>query len=96
MEAKPEWRYKVGSHGRTMLWEAAYKGKLEMVESLAEAGADLDARGCYYTPLRLDITAYCAARVAKREGVAEYLQGRGVVIEMDRAAYLRDAPSRLS
>ena len=27
VDNKPEWIHTVGSHGRTMLWESAYRGK---------------------------------------------------------------------
>ena len=35
---RPDWLLRVGSHGRTMLWEAAYRGRLAMVEMLARPG----------------------------------------------------------
>ena len=35
---KPDWLLRVGSHGRTMLWEAAYRGRLAMVEWLLDQG----------------------------------------------------------
>ena len=46
-ELKPEWVGTVGSHGRTMLWEAAYRGRVSVVEHLAGLGADIDAPGCH-------------------------------------------------
>ena len=31
LKARPGWIKRVGSHGRTMLWEASHRGRLEMV-----------------------------------------------------------------
>ncbi|MCE2460530.1 MAG: ankyrin repeat domain-containing protein [Pseudomonadales bacterium] len=87
---KPQWLHRVGSHGRTMLWEAAYRGRLEMVEYLADLGADIDACGCHFTPLLLDISPYCAARHKKRDAVAELLLARGAALDIHTAAYLGD------
>ena len=41
---RPDWLLRVGSHGRTMLWEAAYRGWLAMVEWLLDRGAEVDLR----------------------------------------------------
>ena len=87
---KPHWLHRVGSHGRTMLWEAAYRGRLEMVEYLIDRGADIDACGCHFTPLLVDISPYCAARHKRHHVVAEVLLGRGAALEIHTAAYLGD------
>ena len=39
VEADPRWVHTVGSHGRTMLWEAAYWGKQAVAEFLIERAA---------------------------------------------------------
>lgn len=90
LELKPDWHLKAGSHGRTMLWEAAYRGKLAVVRFLMSKGADINARGCHFTPHRLDISAYCAASIASREDVTHYLSEQGAVIGLDTAAYLNN------
>lgn len=87
---RPQWLRRVGSHGRTMLWEAAYRGRLEMVEYLADRGADVDACGCHFTPLLVDISPYCAARYKKHPAVAEWLLSRGAALDIHTAAYLGD------
>lgn len=87
---KPRWVHRIGSHGRTMLWEAAYRGRLEMVEYLADLGADIDACGCHFTPLLVDISPYCAARHKKHEAVAAFLLDRGAARDIHSAAYLGD------
>ena len=82
---KPHWLRRVGSHGRTMLWEAAYRGRLEVVEYLIDRGADIDACGCHFTPLLVDISPYCAARYKRHHAVAEVLYGRGAALDIHTA-----------
>lgn len=90
LDDNPAWIHTVGSHGRTILWEAAYRGKLEMVEFLLERGADINLPGCYHIKHRVEITPYCVARYQKRNPVAEFLLQRGATIDIHTAAYLRD------
>lgn len=85
---KPEWLRRVGAHGRTMLWEAAYRGRLETVAHLAECGADIDACGCRFTPLLVDVSPYCAARHRKHHAVADLLLERRAVVDIHTSAYL--------
>ena len=70
---RPDWLLRVGSHGRTMLWEAAYRGRLAMVEWLLDQGANIHAWGCHFTPLLVDISPYCVARFKNHDAVAECL-----------------------
>ena len=70
---KPAWIRRVGSHGRTMLWEAAYRGRLAMVDYLLDRGADIHACGCHFTPLLVEISPYCAARYKRHDAVADRL-----------------------
>ena len=86
----PAWIHTVGSHGRTMLWEAAYRGKLEMVQFLLDRGADINLPGCYHIQHRLEITPYCVARYEGRDLVADYLLQRGATLDIHTAAYLKD------
>ena len=85
---KPQWLRRVGSHGRTMLWEAAYRGRLETVAHLVERGADIDACGCHFTPLLVDVSPYCAARHKKHHAVADLLLERGAAVDIHTSAYL--------
>ena len=90
LDDKPTWIHTVGSHGRTMLWEAAYRGKLEMVQFLLERGADINLPGCYHIQHRLEITPYCVARYEGRDSIADYLLQQGATIDIHTAAYLGD------
>ena len=96
LDDKPAWIHTVGSHGRTMLWEAAYRGKLEMIEFLLESGADINLPGCYHIQHRLEITPYCVARLKGRDVVADYLLQHGATIDIHTAAYLGDYDAVLS
>ena len=90
LDDNPAWVHTVGSHGRTMLWEAAYRGKLEMVQFLLERGADINLPGCYHIQHRLEITPYCVARYEGRDLVADYLLQHGATLDIHTAAYLAD------
>lgn len=87
---RPGWVTRIGSHGRTMLWEAAYRGRLDVVAHLVECDADIEARGCHFTPLLVEVSPYCAARLRKRTAVAELLLARGAKVDVLTHAYLGD------
>ena len=74
LDLKPDWLNRVGSHGRTMIWEAAYRGRLEVVQFLLNKGADPNIWACHFTPLLVDISPYCAARVKRKHEVADFLR----------------------
>ncbi|MEM7454945.1 MAG: ankyrin repeat domain-containing protein [Planctomycetota bacterium] len=88
LKARPKWLHQVGSHGRTMLWEAAHKGRLEMVKYLVKRGADIDACGSHYTPYFVEISCYCIARFKKRHDVADFLLSKGALVDIHTAAFL--------
>ena len=90
LEERPGWLTRVGARGRTMLWEASHRGRLGVVEYLAERGADIDAYGTHYTPYFVEISCYCIARYKKHDDVADYLMERGAVIDIHTAAFLGD------
>ncbi len=90
LDDNPAWIHTVGSHGRTMLWEAAYRGKLEMVQFLLERGADINVPGCYHIQHRIEISPYCVARYEGRDLVADSLLQHGATLDIHTAAYLKD------
>ena len=88
---KPAWITRIGSHGRTMLWEAAYRGRLAMVDYLLDQGADIHACGCHFTPLLVEISPYCAARYKRHHAVADRLLTRGATTDIYTAAFLGES-----
>ena len=56
------WLNEEGPHGRTLLWEAVYRGRLSLVEKLIELGANVDPMGSYYTPMLVELSALAVAR----------------------------------
>ena len=90
LDDNPAWLHTIGSHGRTMLWEAAYRGKLEMVQFLLERGADIHLPGCHLSQHGIEITPYCVARHEGRDAVADYLLTQGAEVDIHTAAYLGD------
>ena len=89
---RPEWRSRIGSHGRTMLWEAAYRGRLNVVSFLLDTYDDIDieARGCHYTPLLVEISPLCAAVLKKRDLVAVRLESAEAKRDILFHTYLGD------
>ena len=90
LKARPKWIHKIGSHGRTMLWEACHRGKFEMVKYLVRRKADINACGTHYTPYFVEISCYCIARHKKRHDVADYLLSKGAIVNIHTAAFLGD------
>ena len=90
LDARPQWLSRTGSHGRTMLWEAAHRGKLAMVEYLAARGADINACGTHYTPYFVEVSCFCIARYKKRDDVADFLLAQGAKTDLHTMAFLGD------
>lgn len=90
VDTNPRWLHTVGSHGRTMLWEAAYRGKLAIAEFLVERGADINASACHYSEHYVEISCYCIARAKRRDVIADFLLSQGACVGIHTAAYLGD------
>ena len=90
LHLRPAWRSRIGSHGRTMLWEAAYRGRLNVVSYLLDTYDDIDieARGCHYTPLLVEISPVCAAILKKRTDVVTRLEAAGAKRDVVTQTYL--------
>ena len=93
LSAKPEWIHRVGSHGRTMLWEASHRGKLSVVQYLIRRKADLNACGTHYTPYFVEVSCRCISRHKKHHHVADYLIEKGATETIHEAAFLGDLPA---
>ena len=72
LKERPKWIHHIGSHGRTLLWEASHKGKLAMVKYLVRRKSDVDACGSHYTPYFVEISCYCISRFKKHHEVADH------------------------
>lgn len=92
----PEYLNKRGSHGRTFLWEAARRGKLETVKWLVEQGAEIDLTGAYNQESYVQITPYCAALYYGQTDIADYLLSQGAQLDIFRAAFVGDEKVVLS
>lgn len=88
LKQRPHWHKHVGSHGRTMLWEASHRGKLEMVKYLVDCGADINACGSHYTPYFVEVSCLCIATYKKHHVVADFLKSAGAKSNIHMAAFL--------
>lgn len=93
LKERPKWLHLVGSHGRTMLWEACHRGKLPMVKYLVRRKANIDACGTHYTPYFVEISCYCIARYKGHDDVADYLLSKQAQLNIHTAAFLGDLES---
>ena len=73
LQLRPDWLHQVGPHGRTMLWEAAYRGRTETVAYLLSRGANPHVWACYFTPLFVEVSAYVAAAWNQRTETVQIL-----------------------
>jgi ankyrin repeat protein len=90
LSAEPACLNRRGPHGRTLLWEAARRGRLEAVCWLLERGAQPDLTGCYNNESLVQLTSYCAAVYYRRPAVAKVLHARSAPPDVFRAAFLGD------
>ena len=68
LKINPEWLNQDGLTGRTLLWEATYRGRTELLRELIERGAEVSPLGSYYTPMLVELNPLAVARQAGRAG----------------------------
>lgn len=90
LKKNPQWLNQQGPHGRTLLWEAAYKGRTELVEYLIKRGANIHTIGSYYTPLLVELSPLAAARWAKRKETVQVLLASGATDDFWAACHRGD------
>ena len=90
LAANPDFLNRRGNHGRTLLWEACRKGRLEAVEYLLSKGADPNLTGCYNSESHVQLDCYCAARFYCKPDAAERILPHGADTDIFRACFLGD------
>ncbi len=90
LKVNPGWLNQEGPHGRTLLWEATYKGRTAMVSDLIEWGADVDPMGSYYTPMLVELSALAVAREAGNTEMVELLERNGARDDLYAACHRGD------
>ena len=81
---------KRGSHGRTFLFEAVRKNRLETVLWLLEQGADVHLTGCYNSESIVQLDPITAATYYGRGQLIEPLARFGACRDVFRAAFVGD------
>ncbi len=79
-----------GGDGVTMLWTAARRGRLPLVEWLVTHAADVDIPGSAVHMTQVTISPYCIAVRSRRTAVARYLLDHGAQVDVFSAAFLGD------
>ncbi len=90
LKVNPGWLNREGPHGRTLLWEATYKGRLEMVAELIAMGANVNTMGSYYTPMLVELSPLAVARSAGRNELVQLLEQHGALDDLYAACYRGD------
>jgi len=86
----PDALNKRGSHGRTLLWEAVRAGRIDAVQFLIDAGADVNLTGCYNGESFVQLTPVCAARYYKQATIENVLRPISAAQDVFRLAWLGD------
>ncbi len=90
LEVNPAWLDQEGPHGRTLLWEAAYRGHKELVAELIERGADVNPLGSYYTPMLVELSPLAVARERGDAELMNLLIANGAADDLHSACYRGD------
>ncbi len=90
LKKEPRFLRAVGPHGRTLLWEAARKGRLGTVRFLVNKGVGLEVRGGYFRETKVEVTPWCIATIFEKSLVSDFLKESGATYSLDSACYLGD------
>lgn len=90
VENDPSLLNKRGSHGRTFLFEAVRKNRLETVLWLLKQGADVQLTGCYNSESIVQLDPLTAASYYGRERLIGPLVNYGAKRDPFRAAFIGD------
>ena len=91
-----------GLDGRTLLWEAASRGRTAVIELLLGHGADLDIPGCQPATINLAcsrsarigtavmVSPWSVAMARRHRAAADLLRAKGALVDVFSAAYVGD------
>ena len=92
LERHPAWLDREGPHGRTLVWEAAYRGRIRVLRELIRKRARLQVIGSYYTPLLVELTPLAVARFRGHDDVVDLLRRNGAKDDFWAACHRGDMP----
>lgn len=87
LEEHPEFLNKRGSHGRTLLWSAVRRGRLELVRWLLNKGADPNLTGCINSDSFVQLSPLSACEFYRREQIRSLLVAHGAKDDIFRHTY---------
>lgn len=88
LDYEPRWLNERGPHGRTLLWEAARRGRLETVRFLVASGARTDLPATQYTPMLAEVSPIAAAQLEDHPEMVSYLTAQGCTTDLHDRCYL--------
>lgn len=87
LQSNPDQINKQGPHGRTLLFEAIRKGRLDNVRYLLDRGANPNLTGCYNIESFVQLSGLASAKYYKRNQLEELLTDYGATWDIWRAAF---------
>ena len=96
LDEHPQWLDRRGNHGRTFLFEAVRKGRVELVQRLLSRGAEPNLTGCYNSETLVQINPLTAASWYRRDALTEPLRAHGACNDVFRSAFAGNADAVLA
>jgi ankyrin repeat protein len=88
VEEHPQLIDQRGGDGATLLWTAAWRGRMPLVRWLVARGADIEIPGSAVHVTQVMVSPYCIAVRSRRGEVAQYLLDHGAQVDVFTAAFL--------
>ncbi|MCY4094723.1 MAG: ankyrin repeat domain-containing protein [Gammaproteobacteria bacterium] len=96
LDEHPEFLNKRGSHGRTLLWSAVRRGRIDLTRWLLDQGADANLTGCINSESFVQLSPLSACRFYRRGSICELLKTHGAEDDLFRLTYRGDFAAVLS
>ena len=90
LSINPKWLNQAGPHGRTLLWEAVYKNRVEMVKALLKRGAKVNIVASYYTPMFVELSPLAVASQKNFDEMISLLKKHGAKDDFYAACHRGD------